>query len=287
MQLIIITGLSGAGKSLALRSLEDIGYFCIDNLPPLLIPKLVELSLMSRELERIALVIDVRGRDLLIDLESSLSFLKERGIAFKIIFLEASDEVIIRRFEETRRPHPLQEGLISLREAIEKEKTLLKPLREMADLIIDTSNMPPIALKNTIKGIVVREKLGPSVLFISIYSFGFKYGLPLEADLVFDLRFLPNPYYSEELRGLNGLDKKVQRFVLSSETTEVFLRKLYDLLSFLLPKYFEEGKSYVNIAFGCTGGKHRSVVIAEEVAKYLHKEGYSNLKVVHRDINRE
>lgn len=287
MQLIVITGLSGAGKSLALRSLEDIGYFCIDNLPPLLIPKLVELSLLSRGLERVALVIDIRGRDLLTDLKSSLSFLKERGIAFKVIFLEANDEVIIRRFEETRRPHPLQEGLISLREAIEREKTMLKPLRDMADLIIDTSNMPPVALRNTIKGIVVREKLGPFVLFISIYSFGFKYGLPLEADLVFDLRFLPNPYYSEELKSLSGLDKKVQEFVLSSETTQIFLKKLYDLLNFLLPKYFEEGKSYVNIAFGCTGGKHRSVVIAEKVAEYLHEEGYPNLKVVHRDINRE
>ncbi|MCS7233818.1 MAG: RNase adapter RapZ [Synergistetes bacterium] len=287
MQLIVITGFSGAGKSLALRSLEDIGYFCIDNLPPLLIPKLVELSLLSRGLEKIALVIDIRGRDLLPDLKASLSFLRERGIAFKVIFLEASDEVIIRRFEETRRPHPLQNGLISLREAIEEEKTILKPLRDVADLIIDTSNMPPAALKNTIKGIVVKEKLGPFVLLISIYSFGFKYGIPLEADLVFDLRFLPNPYYSEELRNLSGLDKKVQSFILSSEVTQAFLNKLYDLLNFLMPKYFEEGKSYVNIAFGCTGGKHRSVVVAEEVAGYLRREGYPNLKVVHRDINKE
>ncbi len=286
MQLVIVTGLSGAGKSLALRSLEDSGYFCIDNLPPVLIPKLVELSLLSRGLERIALVIDIRGRDFLDDIRSSLSFLKERGIAFRVIFLEASDEVIIRRFEETRRPHPLQTDFITLREAIDKEKELLKPLREIADVVIDTSNTPPLALRNTIKGIVLKEKFAPSILLISIYSFGFKYGLPLESDLVFDLRFLPNPYYSEELRGLSGLDKKVRNFVLSSEVSQAFLKKLFDLLAFVLPKYAEEGKSYVNIAFGCTGGRHRSVVIAEEVASYLLEEGYSNLKVIHRDIEK-
>lgn len=286
MQLVIITGLSGAGKSLALRSLEDSGYFCIDNLPPVLIPKLVELSLLSQGLERIALVIDIRGREFLDDLKASLLFLRERGIAFRVVFLEASDEVIIRRFEETRRPHPLQTDLISLREAIEKEKDLLRSLRDIADIVIDTSNMPPSALRNAIKGVVLKEKLRPSILLISIYSFGFKYGLPLESDIVFDLRFLPNPYYHAELRGLNGLDKRVKSFVLSSEVSKTFLTKLYDLLDFLLPKYIEEGKSYVNIAFGCTGGRHRSVVIAEEVASHLLEEGYSNLKVVHRDIDK-
>ncbi len=288
MQFVIITGLSGAGKSLALRSLEDSGYFCIDNLPPVLIPKLVELSLLSQGLERVALVIDIRGREFLEDLNFGLSFLKERGIGFRVIFLEASDDAIIRRFEETRRPHPLQKGTtIGLREAIEKERVLLVPLREIADFVIDTSNMSPLALKNAIRGIISKGKPSFSVLLISIFSFGFKYGLPLESDLVFDLRFLPNPYYCEELRSLNGLDERVKRFVLGKEITKVFLSKLYDMLSFLLPKYINEGKSYMNLSFGCTGGKHRSVVIAEEVAKYLLEEGYTNLRVIHRDINRE
>ncbi len=287
MQFVIITGLSGAGKSLALRSLEDSGYFCIDNLPPVLIPKLVELSLLSQGLERVALVIDIRGREFLEDLNFGLSFLKERGIGFRVIFLEASDDAIIRRFEETRRPHPLQKGTIGLREAIEKERVLLVPLREIADFVIDTSNMSPLALRNTIRGIISKGKPSFSVLLISIFSFGFKYGLPLESDLVFDLRFLPNPYYCEGLRSLNGLDERVKKFVLEKEITQVFLNKLYDMLSFLLPKYINEGKSYMNLAFGCTGGKHRSVVVAEEVAKYLLEEGYPNLRVIHRDINRE
>ncbi|MCD6363335.1 MAG: RNase adapter RapZ [Synergistetes bacterium] len=286
MQFVIITGLSGAGKSLALRSLEDSGYFCIDNLPPVLIPKLVELSLLSQGLERVALVIDIRGREFLEDLNFGLSFLRERGIRFRVIFLEASDEAIIRRFEETRRPHPLQRGTVGLREAIEEERILLVSLREIADFVIDTSNMSPLALRNTIRGIISKGKPSFSMLLISIFSFGFKYGLPLESDLVFDLRFLPNPYYCEDLRSLNGLDDRVKRFVMEKEITQVFLKKLYDMLSFLLPKYINEGKSYMNLAFGCTGGKHRSVVIAEEVAKYLLEEGYSNLRVIHRDIDR-
>lgn len=285
VEFTIITGLSGAGKTMALKALEDRGFFCVDNLPPALIPTFAELcSRSTQRVERVALVSDIRGGEFFDELTHALDELVKKGFRYRILFLEASDEVLLRRFKETRRPHPLATGGISLLEAIKLEREKLAELREKADKIIDTSHSTPAQLRREIEQYFVEG--GPNGLTISIISFGFKYGLPPDADLVFDVRFLTNPNYVPSLKPLDGRHPKVKEHVLSHRTTKAFMRRLLDLLDFSLPHYVKEGKRFLSIAVGCTGGKHRSVVIAEELALRLRAKNFSVL-VQHRDLGKE
>lgn len=273
MRFVIITGLSGAGKSQAVKHMEDFGFYCIDNLPPTLIPKFAELCHQSQgTLNKVALVIDIRGGMFFDDLFSSLEDLEKLGYNYEILFLDASNKTLIKRFKETRRTHPLlADGSISEGIALEREK--LKYLKERATNIIDTTNLIPSQLKIELKNIYV-EGNRPDNLIISIVSFGFKHGIPLEADLVFDVRFLPNPYYIEDLRELTGDDAVVRDYVMDSPTSGEFLNKLKDMVSFLIPHYIKEGKNQLVIAIGCTGGRHRSVTIAHILCGHLKEEGY-------------
>lgn len=284
LELVIITGLSGAGKSEAVRCFEDIGYFCIDNLPPSFITSLVELfSLPDSKIKKVALVCDVRGGEYFKPLIKILNELEEKDVRKQILFLEATDDVLVKRFKETRRRHPLSlEGQII--DGIKRERELLQTLRGLADLIIDTSDIEIQQLKDEIRtSFLGSEK--QRALMITVASFGYKYGLPLDADLVIDVRFLPNPHYVTSLRSHTGEDKAVRRFVLGRKETKVFLEKLLDMLTFLIPYYIAEGKTHLVLAIGCTGGTHRSVAIAEEVAKFLLKKGY-DVTLRHRDIDK-
>lgn len=282
VEVTIITGLSGAGKSEAIRCFEDMGYFCIDNLPPKLILDIADLgSHPGSKIRKIAVVSDVRGGRFFEDLSESLKELKRRGIPYQILFLEASDEVMVKRFKETRRRHPLSvDGRVI--DGIQKERKLMETLRGEADMIIDTSDLEAYELRDKIRSSFLKEEKKKGLL-ITVISFGYKYGIPLDADLVMDVRFLPNPHYIEELRQLTGLDKKVKKFVLNRRETKLFLRRFHNLLAFLLPHYISEGKTHLVIALGCTGGEHRSVALAEETSKFLLKQGY-NTVVKHRDI---
>lgn len=284
LNLIIITGFSGAGKSLAIRYYEDMGYFCIDNLPVTLIPKLVELCLQSDgKIRNVALVIDIRGKEFFDSLKNSLDAVHKMGVKEKIIFLEATEEVLIRRYEETRRPHPLGEfGTLS--ESIKREKKALEPIREIADYIIDTSRIPPSQLKEVLQKLSL-FKAKDTIVF-NLESFGYKFGLPLDADLLFDVRFLNNPFYEPELRHKNGLDKEVQDYVMGDIATKSFLDKVEDLIKFLIPQYTRLGKYQITIAIGCTGGRHRSPAIVEVLKERLESEGYRVI-VHHRDIEAE
>lgn len=284
LNLIIITGFSGAGKSLAIRYYEDMGYFCIDNLPVTLIPKLVELCLQSYgKIRNVALVIDIRGKEFFDSLKNSLDAVHKMGVKEKIIFLEATEEVLIRRYEETRRPHPLGEfGTLS--ESIKREKKALEPIREMADYIIDTSRIPPSQLKEVLQKLSL-FKAKDTIVF-NLESFGYKFGLPLDADLLFDVRFLNNPFYEPELRYKSGLDKEVQDYVMGDIATKSFLDKVEDLIKFLIPQYTRLGKYQITIAIGCTGGRHRSPAIVEVLKERLESEGYRVI-VHHRDIEAE
>ena len=285
MEFTIITGLSGAGKTEAVRCFEDMGYFCIDNLPPTLILKMAELcSLPGSKIKKVALVSDVRGGEFFDALSEALRELKKKNINRQILFLEASDETLVKRFKETRRRHPLARGG-QIIEGIRKERELLGQLRGQADMIIDTSGSAAYELRDKIR----TSFLGPQKrkgILITVVSFGYKYGVPMDADLVLDVRFLPNPNYIPDLQPLSGEDKKVKDFVLMREETKEFLQKYLDLLAFLLPHYVSEGKSHLTVALGCTGGTHRSVVLAEETRKFLRKKGY-NVIVRHRDIGRD
>lgn len=284
MEIVIITGLSGAGKSEAIRCFEDMGYFCIDNLPPALISKVVELcSLPGSKIENVALVMDVRGRAFFDTLANALSELKNKNIPHQIIFLEASDGELIKRFKETRRRHPLAEGG-EIVEGIKKERHLLEALRGSADIVIDTTDLEAFELRDKIRSSFLGAQKRKGIL-ITVVSFGYKYGVPLDADLVVDVRFLPNPHYVEELHVKTGEDKAVKDYVLKRKETQVFLEKFKDLLVFLLPYYLTEGKTHLTIALGCTGGAHRSVVLADEIEKFLKEKGY-NIAVRHRDIKR-
>lgn len=285
VEITIITGLSGAGKSQAIKCFEDMGYFCVDNLPPDLIFKFADLiSITDSNIKKVALVIDVRGGEFFSSLFDAIDYMKEKEIDYQILFLEASDETLIKRFKETRRRHPLaEEGRVS--EGIERERRLLESLRGNADLIIDTSNLEVHELKDKIKDAFLGEKRKRLIL-VTVVSFGYKYGLPMDADLAIDVRFLPNPHYIKELKLLTGNDEKVRNFVLKRSETRLFLRKIQNLLNFLLPLYIKEGKTHLNIAIGCTGGTHRSVVLTEETAKFLNKKGYS-VNVYHRDIGKD
>ncbi len=285
LELVIVTGLSGAGRTEAVRALEDMGYFCIDNLPPTFILNLVELfSLEGSRVKQAAVVSDVRSREYFPQLYQALDELKSMGINFQILFLEARDEVLIKRYKETRRRHPLSEtGEII--EGIKEERRLLEKLKERADIIIDTSDLEVYELRNKIRqeflGVV-----GKRTLRITVSSFGFKYGLPADADIVMDVRFLPNPNYIPKFRHYSGEEKKIREFVLSKKITRDFLKTFEELLTFLIPNYIKEGKNHLLIALGCTGGTHRSVVLAEEVGKFLREQKYK-VNVSHRDLGKE
>ncbi|HEY3316111.1 MAG TPA: RNase adapter RapZ [Bacillota bacterium] len=285
LHFLIISGLSGAGKTRVLQSLEDLGYFCVDNLPPGLIPKFAELcSQPENKLQRVALVIDVRGGEFFDSLSESLEYLEDSGFPYKVLFLEADDETLVRRYKETRRRHPLaQQG--SVLEGIREERARLQELRGRATWIIDTTDLTPQKLREQIVGIFSRDE-DLQRMIITLVSFGFKHGLPLDADLIFDVRFLPNPHYVEALRPLDGNNEKVRDYVLKWPAAQKFLRRLQSLIEFLLPHYEQEGKSQLTIGIGCTGGRHRSVVISEHLAEWLRGKG-STVLVEHRDISRE
>ena len=285
MRLVIITGLSGAGKSQAIRCMEDLGFYCIDNMPPAFIPKFVEICYQSQgKIDKVALVIDIRGGDLFNELFKVLGELKETGYAYEIMFLEASDDSLIKRYKESRRKHPLTiEGRIG--QAIEAERDLLNEVREKADHIIDTSNLLPQQLKEQIVSIFVEGKKFEGII-INVLSFGFKYGIPIDSDLVFDVRFLPNPYYISSLKEHTGLESEVSEYVLKWSQAKEFIEKLEDMVEFLIPNYIEEGKSQLVISIGCTGGKHRSVTIAEALFKFLKGKNHHAI-ITHRDIEKD
>ncbi len=283
MRFVIITGLSGAGKSQAIKYMEDFGFYCIDNLPPTLIPKFAELCHQSQgTLDKIALVIDIRGGMFFDDLFSNLENLEELGYKYEILFLDASDETLIKRFKETRRAHPLLANG-SIGEGIASEREKLKYLKQRATNIIDTTGLIPSQLKNELKNIYIDGNVSDN-LIISIVSFGFKHGIPLDADLVFDVRFLPNPFYVDELRNFTGNDIKVRDYVMNSLVSVEFSNKLNDMIDFLIPHYIKEGKNRLVIAVGCTGGRHRSVTIAHILYNYLKEKGYRVL-ISNRDIS--
>ncbi len=284
LNLIIITGFSGAGKSLAIRCFEDMGYFCIDNLPVTLMPKLVELCIQSEgKIRDVALVIDIRGKEFFDSLRNSLDAIHKMGVWEKIIFLEASEEVLIKRYKETRRPHPLSE-FGSLVESIREEKRILEPIKEIADYVIDTSRTPPAQLKDVLQKLSL-FKAKDTIVF-NLESFGYKFGLPLDADLLLDVRFLNNPFYEPELRLKSGLDKEVRDYVMEDPSAKKFLEKIEDFIEFLIPQYAKLGKYQITIAVGCTGGRHRSPAIVEVLKERLEERGYK-VVVHHRDIEAE
>jgi len=285
MRFVIITGLSGAGKSQAIKAFEDLDYFCIDNLPPKLIQKFADLCLKSQEkIEKVAVVTDIRGGVFFDDLLKELQDLQTGEYSYEILFLDASEEVLIKRYKETRRKHPLASSDL-LSWGIEEERKKLEPIKDLTHQIIDTSNLKPKELKEKIVE-VYRDNNKQSKLLINILSFGFKYGIPLDGDLIFDVRFLPNPFYIESLRPLTGKDEQVKEYVLKFPETNVFLEKLEDMLDFLIPHYIKEGKSQLVIGIGCTGGKHRSVTIVNQLGKYLKKKGHW-VVTNHKDINKD
>jgi len=286
MRFIIVTGMSGAGKSLTLKYLEDDGYYCVDNLPVQLIGKFAELALLpDQEIGRVALGIDVRTGQGFDELENTINALKNMGISCEVVFLESDDEVLIKRYKETRRTHPLaQDERIEV--GITRERQRLAPIKQHADYIIDTSNMLTRELKAEIDGIFVNN-LNYKNLHITFLSFGFKYGIPSDADLVFDVRFLPNPYYHDTLKKLTGNDKEVRDFVMKYREAEIFLDKLQDMLSFLIPNYIIEGKNHLVVAIGCTGGKHRSVTLANALYDRMSKCADYGFKLEHRDVTKD
>ncbi len=281
MILVLITGMSGAGKSVATKAFEDMGYYCVDNLPPQLLPKFVELCQQSDKITHAALVVDVRGGEFFDLLEQHLDQLQ---LPVKILFLEASNESLVRRFKESRRTHPLSPQN-SIEQGIELERQRLAPLRQKADVIVDTSDVKPAELRQRLLDSFPPADSAAVKMNISVVSFGYKHGLPLDADLVFDVRFLPNPHYQQELKDLTGKQEAVQNYVLAWTVTHQFLDRLRRLLTFLVPCYVEEGKSQLVIAVGCTAGKHRSVVIADKLAAFLIQRGYNALSI-HRDVEK-
>ena len=286
MKFVIITGMSGAGKGTAVKIMEDMGYYCVDNLPISLIEKFAELSMASNdEMEKVAVSIDIRNNNALSELGEVLERIRAQGISFEILFLEAEDEVLIKRYKETRRNHPLSGGdRIDKGIVLEREK--LEFLKKQADYIIDTSRLLTRELKLELEKIFVQNQDYKS-LFVTILSFGFKYGIPTDSDLVFDVRFLPNPYYVEGLRAKNGNDKEVQDFVMQYQESHDFLDKLQDMVEFLIPNYISEGKNQLVISIGCTGGKHRSVTLANELYNRLKENSGYGIKIEHRDIGKD
>jgi len=285
-ELVIITGMSGAGKTIAVQSLEDLGFFCVDNLPPVLIPKFAELiEQSSGKIGKVALVIDLRGREFFTALSESLSYVKQHHtVKYEILFLDSRDSVLVQRYKESRRRHPLAPEGLPL-EGIQLERKLLEELKGLATQVLDTSDLKPVKLKELI---AERFQLqGNGGMTVNITSFGFKYGMPIDADLVFDVRFLPNPHYEEHLRPQTGQDVAVYDYVMKWGETQTFLTKLLDMLNYLVPQYSKEGKSQVVIGIGCTGGKHRSVAIAEYLKTRLTEIDSEKIKVSHRDADRD
>lgn len=281
-KVVIITGLSGSGKSTAARTLEDAGFFCVDNLPVDLAPKLIELTESSGgEQTRLALVIDLRQRRFFPQYPAVLRSLEESGVSLEVLFLDARDEVLIRRYSETRRQHPLAQGG-NVIDGINRERQELAEIKKRAEWIIDTSDLTVHRLRDEIRKIF--ETVRTDSLKIVINSFGFGKGLPMESDLVWDVRFLPNPYFVDGLRNKDGLDPEVSEWLFSHEVTREFLAKLDGMLAFLLPLYLREGKQYLTVSVGCTGGRHRSVVVAEHVAGLLARRGFTGVEVRHREI---
>jgi len=278
-ELVIITGMSGSGKASVLKAFEDLGYYCVDNLPVQLIPQFADLAVQSSEIRRTALVVDVREGSKLEELPKILKSVA-RLIPTKVVFLEASDSVLVRRFSETRRPHPLGTDA-PVKSALKAERRHLGAIRAVADFVIDTSKFNVHELRAHITERFKEQSSEKSIL-VSCVSFGFRQGVPEDADLVFDVRFLPNPHFVPEFRPLTGRDPRVAKYIRSFPQTREFISRISELLVYLLPHYIHEGKSYLTIAFGCTGGQHRSVMIAEEVSKHLRRAGY-RVKVVHRD----
>ena len=287
MRFVIVTGMSGAGKRSALKMLEDVGYFCMDNLPILLVPKLAELLVVpNAEVNKAALGMDIRSSYGYEDLMQALDKLDEMGLAYEMLYMDASDEVLIKRYKESRRNHPLAgEGRVD--QGIVKERRVLAPLKRRADYILDTSRLLIRELKREMNHIFVENKEYKN-LYVTVLSFGFKYGIPSDADLVFDVRFLPNPYYIEELRPLSGNDKPVQDYVMENDKAGKFLRMLTDMVRFLIPNYITEGKTQLVIGIGCTGGKHRSVTLANALYDALAEaESDYGIKIEHRDIEKD
>jgi len=279
-RLVIITGMSGSGKGSVQKAFEDLGYYCVDNLPVELIPQLAELLGGSEERRNAALVVDIREGERLDKLPAIVREIRQKYHA-TLLYLEASDEILLRRYSETRRPHPLGTGT-TVQQSLTNERKRLEPIRKIADVVIDTSKFNVHELRAHISEVFRQEAPKPSTILVSSVSFGFKHGVPDAADLMFDVRFLPNPHFVPELRPFTGKHPKVARYIRSFPQTQEFIDRISELLIYLLPHYIEEGKAYLTIAFGCTGGQHRSVMIAEEVSKRLAKAGF-RVKVEHRD----
>ena len=284
LDLTIITGMSGAGRSEAAHVLEDLGYFVIDNLPPMLIGKVAELARSTEKPIRYALVVDVRSGDFLHDLSSAIEELRPMGAHTRVLFLDASTDVLVRRYEASRRRHPLSDT-DRVSDGIGRERALLEPLKGEADLIVDTSSLNVHELRDRLRELFA-DQVGDGELQVNVVSFGYKHGLPIDVDLVFDCRFLPNPHWVDDLRPLTGLDASVRDYVLSRPETQPFLAQLDNLLELTLPGYEREGKAYLSIGIGCTGGRHRSVVVAEQVGERLRRHGY-RAAVHHRDVDRD
>lgn len=283
MRFVVVTGMSGGGKSTALRMLEDAGFYCVDNLPVPLIEKFVELiATPGGEVTKVALGLDVRADQAFEDVQKVLEKLKANGYVFEILFMEANDRTLLKRYKETRRMHPLsQDGRIE--DGIKKERAILNDIREKSDYVIDTSNLLTRELKEELNRIFIQNEEYNS-LMVTILSFGFKYGIPADADLVFDVRFLPNPFYIDELKHKTGNDKEVQEYVMGFPEAHTFIEKLTDMVEFLIPNYIKEGKYQLVIGIGCTGGKHRSVTLANRLYQNMKNNSGYGIKIAHRDV---
>lgn len=285
MKLVIVTGMSGAGKTIALKMLEDIGFYCVDNLPISLVDKFVQLVSEGTSIEKAALGLDIRSGEELGNLDEILENWLRSNVDVQVLFLDANDAVLIKRYKETRRTHPLA-GAGRLENGIEKEREKLAFLKREADYIIDTSMLLTRELRKELEKIFLQDARYKN-MYVTVLSFGFKYGIPEDADLVFDVRFLPNPYYDEHLRPLTGQVQAVRDYVMQGGTADAFLKKLYDMIDFLLPNYINEGKNQLVIAVGCTGGKHRSVTIARALYEHLEAAGEYGIRIDHRDIDKD
>ena len=285
LRFIIITGLSGAGKTQVIRCMEDMGYYCIDNMPPVLLPKFAEICYSSGgKIDKVAMVIDIRGGDMFSQLLDQINYLSNLNYEFEILFLEADDTTLVKRYKETRRRHPLVKEGGSLLDGIQKERMILDDIKKRANHVINTSNFKSSQLKDAVKELFEGNSF--KGLVINVTSFGFKYGIVLDGDLVFDVRFLPNPFYEADLKEHTGLESCVQDYVMSFEQAKDFTEKLKDMVKYLIPYYMEEGKTQLVIGIGCTGGQHRSVTIAVKLYEYLKEEGY-NVIISHRDIEKD
>lgn len=286
MEFLIVSGLSGAGKSTVMSILEDSGFFCVDNLPPVLIPKFAEVCLAGAgSYERVAMVCDIRAGEQFNGLFEAMDALAAMEFHYKVLFVDADDTTIIKRYKETRRSHPLLAEAGSLSRAVERERAAMEPLRARADYIITTSSLPVRKLRGQVLDMFAHNRKSANEMSVSVTSFGFKYGIPLEADLVFDVRFLPNPFYVEDLRPQTGLDQGVADYVFASPTAQELMEHLRGLMDFLLPHFVEEGKSALVIAVGCTGGRHRSVAVTHALCEYIQGLGYAAGET-HRDMTR-